>query len=997
MAEKRKTKVFISYSRKNKLFVKKLNAAIDSAGIDAWVDWDGIPLSADWMQEITQSITSSDAFLFVVSPHSLKSQYCLQELELAISENKKIIPIVYCEPEKRQKVPKRIAATNWVFMRPKKDKFKEVFPKLIEAISTDLNWVSQHTRILQRAVEWKNKNHNDSYLLQGSDLAEAEQWMTESAADTNRQVTLLQAEYIRASRENAIRRQKNFTRTIGLAMLATILLFIASLVQWRRSEENARLAQENALIAAANERIAIEQQQLAEQNAQRALNSENQAKAQSAAAQAKALSEQPSQLDTSVLLALESLSRFPSKDAENILRSNISKMPIPVEQLKHADRIWNLTLSSDGQFFISASADDTACVWTLSGEQKYCVSHADDVTDALVNNNNSLLITAGRDGFVRFWDFTNGAPLAEFNLESPVLDIDINPQNTIIIAGREDEFVSVIDIPINRVGYEFNFNNGAVTVVKFHPNGAWVSIGTKEGRVRIWKVKTGLLESGPRHEAEVFNLALSPDGKVMVSVSQDSSARIARAESGRQTHTLEHPDWVEDVAFSPDNLWFVTVSDDKIVRVFETATGVEKMRMYHGSFVQRVKISPDGNWILTTGYDQTARIWNAHTGALALEASLDGIGSALLFSADGKQIIIGDRNGNITIWDIANLYARVGYIEFDEFINRVRFDPAGNYVLMNPDDKFIWQFSYNQITSVTQGETGKQVFSTDDLTSLLEISPNAKWIAVSENSEVNRSQGILFNLETEETFTLPHASDLTSLSFNPTNQFLATTHEDSNEVYIWDVTTGEKIKTLTFEEPVFATLFNPNDSTLIVGLSDKLIIWDLTADQQVNMLFHTGKIHALAFNHDASLLVSASSDGSLNIWDMKESDLSNPKHQFRQSGKVNALDFSPNKNWLAAAGDDGFLYIFDLDKGEEALRIPHGDAISSVDFSPDGNLLATVSRKTLQLFDVNLLTPTSTADLPQAACARLTRNLTPSEWASFFPQEEYKTLCEGLP
>lgn len=51
--------------------------------------------------------------------------------------------------------------------------------KLIDAIETDLGWVQQHTRILQRGMEWVQKNRNKSYLLQGSDLEDGERWMTE--------------------------------------------------------------------------------------------------------------------------------------------------------------------------------------------------------------------------------------------------------------------------------------------------------------------------------------------------------------------------------------------------------------------------------------------------------------------------------------------------------------------------------------------------------------------------------------------------------------------------------------------------------------------------------------------------------------------------------------------------------------------------------------------------------------------------------------------------
>ena len=52
---------------------------------------------------------------------------------------------------------------------------------LVEALDTDLEWVSAHTRLLQRAVEWDNEGREGSYLLRGRDLAEAERWL--SAAD----------------------------------------------------------------------------------------------------------------------------------------------------------------------------------------------------------------------------------------------------------------------------------------------------------------------------------------------------------------------------------------------------------------------------------------------------------------------------------------------------------------------------------------------------------------------------------------------------------------------------------------------------------------------------------------------------------------------------------------------------------------------------------------------------------------------------------------------
>lgn len=63
----RKTRIFISYSRKDKVFVRKLNDAIDAAGIEAWVDWEDL-VSSDWMAEIAAAIEAGDAFVFVYQP-----------------------------------------------------------------------------------------------------------------------------------------------------------------------------------------------------------------------------------------------------------------------------------------------------------------------------------------------------------------------------------------------------------------------------------------------------------------------------------------------------------------------------------------------------------------------------------------------------------------------------------------------------------------------------------------------------------------------------------------------------------------------------------------------------------------------------------------------------------------------------------------------------------------------------------------------------------------
>src|SRR5262245_33256815 len=86
--------VFISYSRKDADFVHRLFDALEASQREIWVDWESIPYSLEWWQQIQRGIERSDAFLFVVTPDSLGSKICNDELEYAFRLNKRVIPVM---------------------------------------------------------------------------------------------------------------------------------------------------------------------------------------------------------------------------------------------------------------------------------------------------------------------------------------------------------------------------------------------------------------------------------------------------------------------------------------------------------------------------------------------------------------------------------------------------------------------------------------------------------------------------------------------------------------------------------------------------------------------------------------------------------------------------------------------------------------------------------------------------------------------------------------
>jgi hypothetical protein len=131
--------VFISYSRRDKVFTQKLYEALTAAERSVWADWDSIPAASDWDAEIKQGIQETNSVLFVLSPEWIKSNECRKEMVHAVAMGKRLFPILYL-PVDPNDVPPELAKINWVYLRDSDD-FDKGFQTLCSAMDTDLDWI----------------------------------------------------------------------------------------------------------------------------------------------------------------------------------------------------------------------------------------------------------------------------------------------------------------------------------------------------------------------------------------------------------------------------------------------------------------------------------------------------------------------------------------------------------------------------------------------------------------------------------------------------------------------------------------------------------------------------------------------------------------------------------------------------------------------------------------------------------------------------------------
>lgn len=223
--------VFISYSRKDSDFTRILHARLTEDGRDVWIDWEDIPATADWWQEIRTAIEEADVFAFVISPNSVRSDICRDEIQHAIDNNKRFIPLLYQEIEDIDApfVHSAIRSHNWIPFHIE-ETFEESFQKLVNSFSTEPEYLRRHTRLLVRAKDWQNNDRQAGYLIQGEELREFQQFLEDSQTRTPKP-TELQYDYILASQTAQTRNRIRIAIFSAFAVVALALLALFAYLQ----------------------------------------------------------------------------------------------------------------------------------------------------------------------------------------------------------------------------------------------------------------------------------------------------------------------------------------------------------------------------------------------------------------------------------------------------------------------------------------------------------------------------------------------------------------------------------------------------------------------------------------------------------------------------------------------------------------------------------------------------------------------------------------------
>jgi len=107
------SQVFVSYSRDDSQFVRRLVDDLTNRGVDIWLDVRDILASERWDSEVQEALRESDFFMIVLSPTSAGSENVQDEIAYALSKKKRVFPILYQDCD----IPFRLARVQYVDFR----------------------------------------------------------------------------------------------------------------------------------------------------------------------------------------------------------------------------------------------------------------------------------------------------------------------------------------------------------------------------------------------------------------------------------------------------------------------------------------------------------------------------------------------------------------------------------------------------------------------------------------------------------------------------------------------------------------------------------------------------------------------------------------------------------------------------------------------------------------------------------------------------------------
>ncbi|KAF8324849.1 quinon protein alcohol dehydrogenase-like superfamily [Cantharellus anzutake] len=444
-----------------------------------------------------------------------------------------------------------------------------------------------------------------------------------------------------------------------------------------------------------------------------------------------------------------------------------------------------------------------------------------------------------------------------------------------------------------------------------------------------------------QNQRDIAAIALSPDGKTLISVDEIGKAIFVNVKKAVVLHRINLKKPVKCVAFSPDGKYFA-VTHGAHVQVWKTPNlfvrefaPFELHHTYreHNDDVLSITWSDDSRFLLSASRDMTARIhpleFNQSLYPKMLSSHRDAVVSAY-FANGNKEIYTITRDGAVVVWrgkydDEDGETLEIPDPEDEDFLLKNRWRLSERYWF---DLAKVVSTAYHKRTNMLVAGFSSGVFGlwempsftnihtlsiSQDKISSLTINPSGEWLAL---GATKLGQLLVWEWQSESYILKQqgHYFDMNTLSFSSDGQHIATGGDDG-KVKIWNVNSG----------------------FCFVTFSD-----------------HASSISSVEFAKQGQVLFTASLDGTVRAFDLIR------YRNFRTFTSPTPVQFSslavdPSGEVVVAGSADSFeVFMWSVQTGKLLdVLTGHEAPVNALAFAPTGNYLVSGSwDKTVRLWNV---------------------------------------------
>jgi WD40 repeat protein/serine/threonine protein kinase len=479
---------------------------------------------------------------------------------------------------------------------------------------------------------------------------------------------------------------------------------------------------------------------------------------------------------------------------------------------------------------------------------------------------------------------------------------------------------------------------GPISSAAFSPDGRWLVTASQDDPARLWETATGklLAELGLPHQGTNC-LAFSPDGCTVLT--DGAHARLWDRVTGKQTGApLSHEGAVVGVAFSPDGTRFLTRSDKDLfgpagryagagseVRLWEASTGRPLGEpLAHPGRVRVAVFSPDGKTLLTAGDDHHARLWRSADGQCLAEAEQRGAFAKAAFSPDGRYFAAvcmdeGEGEGKSSLGSLLIWKTGTGRLEPEPFIRR-----AVTSFSFGPDGKFL----------VIGGgiESGTA-----------QVLDFGSWNARGEPQE--------FDSRPAEITVSPDGK-----------RFLVVSRPDASmaarEVKLFDTAHGKQLgDPLLHPSEVVGAAFGPDGKTVLTWATDGMArLWRIAAPEPPDLVLPPPPLRnqATTLRSDGKVVLTVDPDGIGRLWDVSTAEAIGKPLRVGPPDCKGTGQFTPDGSLVITGGKGARLRIWDATTGRLIHEPGQAKDLFPLVVSPTSKGLLTIGPpSTLQLWDLD--------------------------------------------